>query len=192
MHPLLHHQQLLTRRPFFGRAACLGSAALACLLAATARPRAPPKDGAGLPHFAPKAKRVIYLFQSGGPSQMDLFDYKPKMNDLRGKELPDSIRNGQRLTGMTAPGRAFPSRRRSSSLPTTARAGPGSANCCRTPRKSSTTSASSSRCTPRRSITIRPSRFSRPATSSPAGPASAPGSPTGWAARTRICRRSSS
>ncbi|MGB2137150.1 MAG: DUF1501 domain-containing protein, partial [Flavobacteriaceae bacterium] len=52
-----------------------------------------------LPHFAPKAKRVIYLFQSGGPSQLDLFDYKPYLNQYRGTDLPDSIRKGQRLTG---------------------------------------------------------------------------------------------
>ena len=55
-----------------------------------------------LPHFAPKAKRVIYLFQSGGPSQLDLFDYKPYLNKYRGMDLPDSIRKGQRLTGMTS------------------------------------------------------------------------------------------
>ncbi len=52
-----------------------------------------------LPHFAPKAKRIIYLFQSGGPSQLDLFDYKPKLNQLRGADLPASVRDGQRLTG---------------------------------------------------------------------------------------------
>src|SRR5262249_43696619 len=62
----------------------------------------------GLPHFKPKARRVIYLFQSGAPSQMDLFDHKPKLKDLRGKELPDSIRRGQRLTGMTATQDSFP------------------------------------------------------------------------------------
>ena len=62
----------------------------------------------GLPHFAPKAKRVIYLFQSGAPSQMELFDYKPNLNKLRGSELPDSIRNGQRLTGMTSGQKSFP------------------------------------------------------------------------------------
>jgi hypothetical protein len=56
----------------------------------------------GFPNFAPKAKRVIYLFQSGGPSQMDLFDYKPALMGKRGEQLPDSIRKGQRLTGMTA------------------------------------------------------------------------------------------
>jgi hypothetical protein len=61
-----------------------------------------------LPHFRPRAKRIIYLFQSGAPSQMDLFDYKPKLADLRGTELPDSIRQGQRLTGMTATQASFP------------------------------------------------------------------------------------
>lgn len=54
-----------------------------------------------LPHFAPKAKRVVYLFMSGGPSQFETFEYKPKLVDLFGQELPDSIRQGQRLTGMT-------------------------------------------------------------------------------------------
>lgn len=62
----------------------------------------------GLPHFAAKAKRVIYLFQSGAPSQMDLFDPKPLLNDMYGEELPDSIRLGQRLTGMTAGQTSFP------------------------------------------------------------------------------------
>src|SRR6202035_1787254 len=61
-----------------------------------------------LPHFPPKAKRVIYLFQSGAPSQMELFDYKPKLSDYRGAELPDSIRMGQRLTGMTSTQSSFP------------------------------------------------------------------------------------
>lgn len=53
-------------------------------------------------HFAPKAKRIIFLFQSGGPSQLDLFDYKPLLNELHGEQLPDSVRGGQRLTGMSA------------------------------------------------------------------------------------------
>jgi hypothetical protein len=51
-----------------------------------------------LPHFAPKAKRVIYLFQNGAPSQLDLFDYKPMLQNMHGQDLPASIRNGQRLT----------------------------------------------------------------------------------------------
>jgi len=63
---------------------------------------------AGLPHFAPKAKRVIYLFQNGAPSQLDLFDYKPMLQQMHGKDLPASIRMGQRLTGMTAQQEHFP------------------------------------------------------------------------------------
>ena len=57
---------------------------------------------AGLPHFAPRAKRVIFLHQSGAPSQMDLYDYKPKLQELRGQDLPASVRRGQRITGMTS------------------------------------------------------------------------------------------
>lgn len=63
---------------------------------------------AGMPHFAPKAKRVIYLFQNGAPSQQELFDYKPKLRDLFGKEIPPSVRGTQRLTGMTANQASFP------------------------------------------------------------------------------------
>src|SRR5262249_36054724 len=104
MGPVLEHHQLLTRRHFFGRTATgLGVAALASLLHAD-RAGA---DG-GLPHHAPKAKRVIYLFQSGAPSQLDLFDDKPKLRDLRGAELPESVRKGQRLTTMTASQDRFP------------------------------------------------------------------------------------
>jgi hypothetical protein len=91
-----------TRRYFFGRAASgLGIAALANLLHAD-------DTLPGVPHFAPKAKRVIYLFQSGGPSQMELYDYKPHLMDLARTELPDSIRQGQRLTGMTSAQTSFP------------------------------------------------------------------------------------
>ncbi len=61
-----------------------------------------------LPHFAPKAKRVIYLFQNGAPSQLDLFDYKPMLQKMHGQDLPSSIRNGQRLTGMTSNQTTFP------------------------------------------------------------------------------------
>ncbi len=95
------HRLHMTRRALFGKAATgVGVAALANLLDAEGLP--------GMPHFAPKAKRAIYLFQSGGPSQMDLFDYKPRLNDFAGKELPESIRNGQRLTGMSASQSTFP------------------------------------------------------------------------------------
>ncbi len=62
----------------------------------------------GLPHFAPKAKRIIYLFQNGAPSQLDLFDYKPLLQKMQGQDLPASIRQGQRLTGMTATQEHFP------------------------------------------------------------------------------------
>lgn len=62
----------------------------------------------GKPHFPPKVKRVIYLFQSGAPSQLDLFDYKPLLVKLNGQELPESVRKGQRLTGMTAGQTSFP------------------------------------------------------------------------------------
>jgi hypothetical protein len=61
----------------------------------------------GVTHFAPKAKRVIYLFQSGAPSQLELFDYKPMLMKMQGQELPASVRMGQRLTGMTASQKSF-------------------------------------------------------------------------------------
>ena len=77
-----------------------------CAPAAHSPPRALP----GFPNFAPKAKRVIYLHQSGAPSQMDLFDPKPKLAERFGEELPDSIRQGQRLTGMTSEQKKFPGR----------------------------------------------------------------------------------
>ncbi len=92
----------LTRRHFFSRSATgIGLAALGSLLKADGLP--------GLPHFPAKAKRVIYLFQHGAPSQLDLFDHKPALASQRGKELPESIRQGQRLTGMTAYQASFPS-----------------------------------------------------------------------------------
>lgn len=62
----------------------------------------------GLPHFAPKAKRVIYLFQSGGPSQVDLFDHSPELEKMHGTELPASVRGDQRVTGMTSGQASFP------------------------------------------------------------------------------------
>ena len=103
-------QLQMTRRHFFANAASgIGAAALASLLSplkpALARGTAELSD---LPHFAPRAKRVIYLFQSGGPSQMDLFDRKPKLAEFFDQDLPDSIRMGQRLTGMTSRQTRFP------------------------------------------------------------------------------------
>ena len=99
--------QLHSRRQFFsGGKNLLGAAALAGLLGeATTQAARPLAEG---PHFAPKAKRVIYLHMVGGPSQMDLFDYKPEMQKWYDKELPDSIRKGQRLTTMTSGQKRFP------------------------------------------------------------------------------------
>jgi len=102
----------LTRRHFFGRSATgIGVAALATLLGPELRARGATQAHGGLPglpHFPPKARRVIYLFQSGGPSQMELFDYKPRLAELQGQNLPESVRMGQRLTGMSASQASFP------------------------------------------------------------------------------------
>ena len=93
----------LTRRQFFARGATgIGAVALASLLGRPLFAAAPAGGLPGCPHFAPKAKRVIYLFMHGGPSQLDLFDHKPGLRAMQGQELPDSVRGGQRLTGMTS------------------------------------------------------------------------------------------
>lgn len=100
----------MTRRQFFGKSAKgLGGVALASLLNENLFSAQSPVGGLpGFPNFAPKAKRIIYLFQSGGPSQIDMFDYKPNLNEVHGQEVPDSVFNGQRLTGMTAGQTSFP------------------------------------------------------------------------------------
>ncbi len=109
----------VTRRHFFGRSACgIGTAALATLLAdeaptavpARSRPALPAHDIGvmGTTHFPPTAKRVIYLFMSGAPSQIDLLDPKPKMQAFYDKDLPESVRKGQRLTTMTSKQKRFP------------------------------------------------------------------------------------
>lgn len=105
-HPLDQaFQQTLSRRSLFGRTATgLGAAALSTLL----NPAAKGAALAGLPHFAPKAKHVIFLHQSGGPSSIELFDHKPQLQKVHGTELPDSIRRGQRITGMTSGQDSFP------------------------------------------------------------------------------------
>ena len=142
-------------------------------------------------HVPPKAKRVIYLFMAGGPSQMETFDYKPVLNQRNGEQLPDSVRQGQRLTGMSGNQASLPLAGSRFGFARHGAAAPGSAICCRTPPRSSTTSASSARCTPRPSTTIRRSRSSRPARRSPAARAWARGCTTGSAATTTTCRRSS-
>ena len=102
------YQHLLTRRQLFGRSATgIGTAALASLLN-------PQLFAAGVPgvlpttHLPPQVKRVIYLFMSGGPSHIDLLDYKPKLKEFHGQELPASIRMGQRITGMTSGQKSLP------------------------------------------------------------------------------------
>ena len=111
----------LDRRRFLTKTSLgLGALAMGSLLGAEkifgSSPKASPESAAdfeqeilkALPHIAPKAKRVIYLFMSGGPSQFETFDYKPKLVDLAGQNLPDSVRKGQRLTGMSANQSALP------------------------------------------------------------------------------------
>lgn len=107
----------VTRRTLFGSSARgIGRIALASLMypelagtASAASERGVSAGGLpGFPHFAPTAKRVIYLFQSGGPSHVDLFDFKKTVLDQHGKELPPSVRGEQRVTGMTASQSSFP------------------------------------------------------------------------------------
>ncbi|HRA86774.1 MAG TPA: DUF1501 domain-containing protein, partial [Planctomycetaceae bacterium] len=98
MNPLIEYKNSLNRRSLLRRSSsAVGAAALAGLMArdSVAQDAATTQ----LTHFAPKAKRIVYLFQSGGPSHLELLDYKPRLKELHGSELPDSIRQGQRLTG---------------------------------------------------------------------------------------------
>ncbi|HEY0770889.1 MAG TPA: DUF1501 domain-containing protein [Sphingobacteriaceae bacterium] len=108
----LEHGLNFNRRRFLSRLSLgLGSVALGSLLIPDILTGRMDDDGdfvPGIPHFAPKAKRVIYLFQNGAPSQLESFDYKPKLREMMGQELPASIRGGQRLTGMTANQTSFP------------------------------------------------------------------------------------
>src|SRR5688500_13308605 len=124
MNPLEEARIIETRRQFLARGKnVLGFAALSSLLGESFLPHiaeahgdkgvAPDATGKGpakprVPHFAPKAKNVIYLHMVGGPAQMDLYDYKPKMAEMYDKDLPESIRKGQRLTTMTSGQARFP------------------------------------------------------------------------------------
>lgn len=108
MNPIEEYYQTMTRRHFFRRGAMgLGTAALASMM-----PRSQAGQGvltaAGGTHFAPKAKRAIYLFMAGAPSQIDMFDYKPALDGLFDTDLPESVRRGQRLTTMTSGQSRFP------------------------------------------------------------------------------------
>jgi Protein of unknown function (DUF1501) len=118
MTPLEEYVRYETRRQFLARGRnALGTAAIASLLASAAA-NTPARAASGLntghpglnslPHFAPRAKHVIYLHMVGGPSQMDLYDYKPNMQAMFDKDLPDSVRMGQRLTTMTSGQSRFP------------------------------------------------------------------------------------
>ena len=101
MNPIDMHALDLTRRHFLSQMT-MGVGAMALGGLGSAQTIEDSMDGRhGIPHFAPKARRIIYLFQSGGPSQLDLFDYKPMLAEQNGQELPDSVRRGQRLTGMS-------------------------------------------------------------------------------------------
>ncbi|KAA3621477.1 MAG: DUF1501 domain-containing protein, partial [Bacteroidetes bacterium] len=117
--PIDERSYLMNRRAFLAKTSVgIGTAALASILGTglTGCSNQFPEEMVkasvnGMlknPHFAPKAKRVIYLFQSGGPSQLELFDYKPLLTKMRGQDLPESIRQGQRLTGMTSGQESFP------------------------------------------------------------------------------------
>lgn len=119
MHPLLERDLLLSRRQFFGHSGLrLGGLALAGLMGESAFSRAKADSAAssslvypplrGLPHFPAKAKAVIYLHMNGGPSQIDTWDYKPKLVDMFDKDLPPSVRGEQRLTTMTSKQTRFP------------------------------------------------------------------------------------
>ncbi len=112
MDPLAAYQLNMTRRRFFGAAgstigAGIGSVALASLLGGAVR-RAAGEPPVVVPARVAKAKRVIYMHMEGAPSQLDLFDYKPRLHERFNEELPDSIRQGQRLTGMTSGQKRFP------------------------------------------------------------------------------------
>jgi len=113
MDPIRRRQLLVTRRRFFSSTArtlgaALGTSALAQLLARDARAGVPGPPHRLAPHFAPRAKRVIYLHMEGAPSQLDLFDHKPGLQARYDQDLPDSVRMGQRLTGMTSGQSRFP------------------------------------------------------------------------------------
>ncbi len=104
-------RNLLLRTGYGAGAAALSTLLDPGLLRAAQSPIASASAGLGLPglpHFAPKAKRVIYMFMAGGPSHIDTWDHKPALEQLHGQELPDSVRGGQRLTGMTSGQKSFP------------------------------------------------------------------------------------
>ncbi|PHN08534.1 DUF1501 domain-containing protein [Flavilitoribacter nigricans] len=108
----LENRLNVNRRQFLGKLSLgIGSVALGSLMVPDLFSKGDSMAAGlplGLPHFAPKAKRVIYLFQNGAPSQLESFDFKPKLREMHGQDLPESVRQGQRLTGMTSGQDRFP------------------------------------------------------------------------------------
>ena len=192
MNPADEYVQSMTRRHFFGRTALgLGTAALASLLPAGAAAGTKTSGLPGLPHFAPRARRVIYLFMNGGPAQMDMWDYKPKMDALFDKDLPDSVRKGQRLTTMTSGQARFPIAPSKYKFARHGKSGTLVSELLPwTAKVVDELAVIKTVWTRRPSTTTRPSPTSAPAISCPAAPASAPGSAMAWAPRTAICRPS--
>ena len=151
--------QLLTRRSLLGSSTVsLGAFALGNLLtrekADAAVGETKSKGLPELPTFCSKAKRVIYLFQSGGPSHVDLFDYHEAMDSLHGTDLPDSVRGGQRLTGMTSRQKSFPVVKPLWVVIVVVNTAPGSVTLCRIPSLLPMILQSSGLCGSKRSIMI--------------------------------------
>src|SRR5262249_12436678 len=108
IHPI-EELQRVSRRHFFGTSAAgIGSIALTSLLGRSAQAAPTTAEAKSHLQFPPRIKRVIYLFQAGGPAQQDLFDYKPLLNQQNGQQLPEHIRGNQRLTGMSAQQASIP------------------------------------------------------------------------------------
>ncbi len=200
MNPLQQHALQQTRRYFFGRSAAgLGTAALASVLnpgllsAADSTGSKITTSFGELPalHHQPTAKRVIWLFMADAPSQLDLFDYKPKLEDYFDKDLPESIRNGQRITTMTSGQSRLPC------APSVFKfAQHGEHRAWVSELLPNIASIVNDICIvktmhTKRSTTTRRSRTFKPAVSFPVGPAWEPGFLTGSAVRTAIFRPSS-
>ena len=179
-------QDQLNRRVFMkSGAAAVGAAAFASLSGDVQARES------GFPNFTPKAKRIIYLFQSGAPSQMDLFDPKPDMADHFGEDLPDSIRKGQRLTTMTSGQTSFPVAPSKFKFKQHGESGMWMSELIPNMASIADNFAWFDPCIPKRSTTTPRSRFAKPALNSPDVRASARGQVTDWAAKTKTYPRTS-
>ena len=201
MNPFDEYVRNETRRQFFGQRRqrrrlrrrwrrCWATASPAPADAGATATPAPP---CRLTHFAAKAKHVIYLHMVGGPSQMDLYDYKPKMSECYDKDLPDSVRKGQRLTTMTSRPGPVPDRPVEVQVrPARQERHVGQRAAAVHGARWSTTCASSASCTPRRSTTSRPSRYMQTGNQVTGRPCLGAWAQLRPRARsTRTCRRSS-